>query len=53
VTNTDAGNLVLRADNAGMVQGTVIFDSGGPILRRSRSATNIPAAQLGLPYRRA
>src|SRR5262249_8575570 len=29
VENTGAGNLVLRADNTGMGQGTVIFDSSG------------------------
>src|SRR5262245_39487899 len=31
VTNTGAGNLVLRADNTGRGQGTVIFDSGGHV----------------------
>src|SRR5215813_2739617 len=31
VTNTGAGNLVLRADNTGTGQGTVIFDSGGHV----------------------
>jgi filamentous hemagglutinin family protein len=31
VTNTGAGNLVLRADNTGKGQGTVIFDSGGHV----------------------
>src|SRR5262245_57765111 len=31
VTNTGAGNLVLRADNTGTGQGTVVFDSGGHV----------------------
>src|SRR6516162_10117149 len=31
VTNTSAGNLVLRADNTGTGQGTVVFDSGGHV----------------------
>src|SRR5262244_1810337 len=31
VTNTGSGNLVLRADNTGRGQGTVIFDSGGHV----------------------
>src|SRR5262245_47627168 len=31
VTNTGAGNLVLRADNTGTGQGTVIFDPGGHV----------------------
>src|SRR5262249_33984316 len=31
VKNTGAGNLVLRADNTGRGQGTVIFDSGGHV----------------------
>src|SRR5262252_3963770 len=31
VTNTGAGNLVLRADNTGSGQGTVIFNSGGHV----------------------
>src|SRR4029450_1949544 len=31
VTNTGAGNLVLRADNTGRGQGTVVFDPGGQV----------------------
>src|SRR5215510_3307882 len=31
VTNTGAGNLVLRADNTGTGQGTVVFDPGGHV----------------------
>jgi filamentous hemagglutinin family protein len=31
VTSTGAGNLVLRADNTGTGQGTVVFDSGGHV----------------------
>src|SRR4029453_18937103 len=31
VTNTGTGNLVLRADNTGTGQGTVVFDSGGHV----------------------
>ena len=31
VTNTGAGNLVLRADNTGTGQGTVVFASGGHV----------------------
>src|SRR6266511_904328 len=31
VTGTGAGNLVLRADNTGMGQGTIVFHSGGHV----------------------
>ncbi|MGZ3291885.1 MAG: S8 family serine peptidase, partial [Xanthobacteraceae bacterium] len=31
MTNSGAGNLVLRADNTGRGQGTVVFDSGGHV----------------------
>src|SRR5262244_3474436 len=31
LTNTGTGNLVLRADNTGTGQGTVVFDSGGHV----------------------
>jgi filamentous hemagglutinin family protein len=39
VTNTGAGNLVLRADNTGTGQGTVVFDSGGHVDYTQSSGT--------------
>src|SRR5262245_835296 len=39
VTNTGAGDLILRADNTGRGQGTVVFDSGGHVDYRQSTGT--------------
>jgi Subtilase family len=39
VTSTGAGSLVLRADNTGKGQGTIVFDSGGHVDHKQSTGT--------------